>query len=154
MDDFDIEDEGLRGEGGGQEYTGGFVRGEGEIDYTGTYADRDRTGGGKAFEKSDLYDRSPEGKMMDEVRKVIGTYNFPDSKANKIEDVIKEYDIKLKLSNPDLIVSATLFLDKYGRRGGLNKKNFQAFEKERRKDIKKLDLIRYVRFLLELGMEV
>jgi len=141
---------------GGQEYTGGFVRDEGAIDWTGgSRSDYERTGGGIAFEKKDLYDQSLEGKLMMEVRKVLGTYNFTEDKYNRIEDAIKKYDVKLKQTNPALTVEAVLFLDMYENRGGLNKENFAAFEKRhKRKSIKTLDLIRYIRYLDTLGMEV
>jgi hypothetical protein len=155
--EFDFEDSGFSE----QIYEGELVveggdayRDEDRADYmSGSYADRERTGG-KAFERRDMYDMSPEGKMLIAVRKEIGDYNFSDVKSKRIEEAIKRYDTKLKLCNPELLVSATLFLDAYGNRGGLNKKNFQDFEKKRKKSIKTLDLIRYIRFLDGLGMEV
>ena len=158
MDDFDIEDEGY----GNQHYEGGLIEDEGNahsdqdnIDWTGgSRSDFDRTGAGKGFEKRDLYDMSLEGKLMIEVKGVLGTYNFNDSKSRKIEDAIKKYDVKLKQSNAGILVAAVIFLLKYQNDGGLTKKNVDAFEKERRQSIKKLDLIRYVRFLQTLGVEV
>jgi hypothetical protein len=153
----DFDEEALIPFGGGQEYTGGFVRHEGEIDFTGgSRADYERTGAGKAFERKDLYDMSPEGKMMIEVRKVLDTYSdFSTVKYNRLEDAIKRYDTKLKLCNPPLIVQATLFLDIYENSGGLDKKNFSNFEKKhKRRNIRSIDLIRYIRYLDTLGMEV
>ena len=155
MSGFDFDDD----EGGvhvSQHYTGGFMGSEGAIDYTGgSHADYERTGGGKAFEKRDLYDQSLEGKLMVEVRKDLGTYNFSDPKATRIEEAIKSHDMALKQSYAPLVVAATLFLDIYENREGLNKKNFAAFEKNnKRQSIKSLDLIRYIRFLNTLGMEV
>jgi hypothetical protein len=126
-----------------------------DIDWTGgSRHDYERTGGGKAFEKRDLYDQSLEGKLMMEVRKDLGTYNFSGVKTNRIEEAIRRHDMDLKQSFAPLIVAATIFLDIYESRGGLNAKNFAAFEKHRRKNIKKLDLIRYIRFLNTLGVEV
>lgn len=152
----DFDEEAMTPFGGGQEYTGGFVRHEGEIDFTGgSRGDYERTGAGKEFEKKDLYDMSSEGKMMIEVRKVLDTYDFNTTKYVRLEDAIKRYDTKLKLYNPPLIVQATLFLDMYESRGGLNKQNFAAFEKNhKRRNIKSIDLIRYIRYLDSLGMEV
>ncbi len=147
---------------GDQHFSGGYIRKEegavqeeDNIDYTGgSHADWDRTGGGKAFERRDLYDQSDECKLMDQVKIDIGTYNFQISKATRIEEAIKRYDTALKNSNAPLIVAATLFLDMYEHSGGLTSKNFKAFEKNRRQKIGKLDLIRYIRFLYELEMEV
>ncbi len=161
MSEFGFDDD-TSGFHGGQHFGGGYIRKEEgvvqeeeNIDWTGgSRADWDRTGGGKAFERRDLYDQSAEGKMMDQVRIDLGTYNFHISKATRIEEAIKRHDMALKNSNPPLIVAATLFLDMYEHAGGLTQKNFKAFEKQRRQKIGKLDLIRYVRFLDTLGMEV
>jgi len=125
-----------------------------DIDWAGgSRQDYDRTGG-RAFEKRDLYDQSLEGRLMMEVRKDIGTYGFSKVRADRIEEAIRRHDVALKQSYAPLTVAATIFLDMYESRGGLNAKNFAAFEKSRRKNIKKLDLIRYIRYLQTLEVEV
>ena len=151
---FDDDEEGINVE---QEYEGGLVIDEEDrIDYTPSYRDRETHGGGIAWEKKDLYDQSLEDRLMDEVKKKLGDYDFPLVKAARIEDAIKKYEMELKQSNPALIISATMFLELYENREGLTQKNFKAFEKHKywRETIKKLDLIRYIRFLNTLGMEV
>ena len=107
-----------------------------------------------AFEKRDLYDQSLESNLMKEVRKVIDTYNFGhDRVAKKIEEEILIHDSALKLSNPGLIVTATIFLLEYGNKG-LTRKNFTKFSSDERNrhKTKNLDLVRYIKFLSTLGV--
>lgn len=130
------------------------------LDYTGgSNQDYGRTSNSTdlAFERRDLYNQSLEDRLMIAVRSNLGTYNFGhDRKTIKIEEAIDRHKIALKQSNPELIITATIFLYMYEKQGGLTKANFANFETKsdnRHKD-KKLDLIRYIRFLNTLGMEV
>ena len=133
------------------EETGDLPLEEGGIDVRGGFKDRERTSGRREFTKRTLYEMSLEGKMMLKVKKDLEKYQFTKPKENQIIEIIQRHDSDLKLLNPETLVSAVIFINTYGNKGGLTKKNIIDYKDSTMvKNVNILNLIRYVRFINNL----